>query len=391
MANIDIQDHSALFQPTQATNPITTVPNAGLNLVAVPMPLRYSPDLAAPVISNPDPAAESSIDADDTVGFDVQDAYAGLLGSVLVSVLFPGASQSELIYDGAAFQTGYTAGSSASSITNGKRFVIARGAGWYGDFTLTVRAMDPAGNVSTQDYEWSAPEPDPADETAPAFSNAFPEDGTEIEDDETIGLDVTDTGGSGLAEVLLTLDMPEALLAPELVFDGTAFTAGYAAESAQTPITGGYRFRVVRDAGLYGEVTLTARATDAAGNVMSPGGYAWEGPEAPPAGSSDPSAPQVALVSPAEGTAISRTQAITLDVTDVGLGLRRVLLLASFESMEAPELVHDGNAFSVPYVASSTREAIAGGFRYVLLRNGGWPDAPTLTAHAFDQGGNEAT
>ena len=37
------------------------------------------------------------------------------------------------------------------------------------------------------------------------------------------------------------------------------------------------------------------------------------------------------------------------------------------------------------------RTMIAGGFRYTVLRTGGWPGAPTIQTFAIDRAGNEAS
>ena len=53
--------------------------------------------------------------------------------------------------------------------------------------------------------------------------------------------------------------------------------------------------------------------------------------------------------------------------------------------------VHDGDAFRGHYAASSSRTMIAAGFRYSVLRTGGWPAAPTIQTFAIDRAGNEAS
>jgi hypothetical protein len=85
---------------------------------------------------------------------------------------------------------------------------------------------------------------------------------------------------------------------------------------------------------------------------------------------------------------ITRTTPLVFDVTD-GEGLRRVLPSILFPG-RPPELAHDGEAFTVGYVDDSTRTAITGGWRYSLLRRGGWPAPPTLRVYALDTHGNEA-
>lgn len=109
-----------------------------------------------------------------------------------------------------------------------------------------------------------------------------------------------------------------------------------------------------------------------------------------PGVSGDTTPPAIANVTPAPGTPILRTQAVTFDVTDASPGLRRVLPAVHFPGIPNTELVHDGDDFTENYRDRSAREAISGGFRYTILRKDGWPDAPTLIPFAYDQDGNEA-
>lgn len=99
--------------------------------------------------------------------------------------------------------------------------------------------------------------------------------------------------------------------------------------------------------------------------------------------------PTIANISPAPGTAIKATQAITFDVTDE-TALSLVSIAASYAGdLDRVDLVFDGDGFRGRY-RSSTVEAIAGGFRFVVRRSGGWPTAPTLEYIALDYGGNRA-
>lgn len=100
----------------------------------------------------------------------------------------------------------------------------------------------------------------------------------------------------------------------------------------------------------------------------------------------DSANPVAAVVSPPEGSAISSTTPLVIDVTD-DLGLRRVIIAARFPDGTA-ELVHDGDAFSTRY-ASSGRSTISGGFRYTLRRTGGWFASPTISVFPVDTSGNE--
>lgn len=98
-----------------------------------------------------------------------------------------------------------------------------------------------------------------------------------------------------------------------------------------------------------------------------------------------PTAPVVALVSPAVG-AISYTASVVIDVTDVNGDL--ATFVPSFTlGAGAPEVAHDGTAFTGPYSGSS-RSVITGGFQYTFVRTDGFTD-PNLIFDglAVDAGG----
>lgn len=101
-----------------------------------------------------------------------------------------------------------------------------------------------------------------------------------------------------------------------------------------------------------------------------------------------PVPPVVANVSPAAGTEISPGSALEFDVTDDS-GFRRILLKASFDGIPGWELVYDGDAFDPRYSTSSAVSSIAGGKHFSLMRDGGWPAAPTVTPFAIDDEGAE--
>jgi hypothetical protein len=109
------------------------------------------------------------------------------------------------------------------------------------------------------------------------------------------------------------------------------------------------------------------------------------------AGEPDSTPPAITNMTPTPGSALLYSQPIAFDVTDEA-GLRRIVVLASFEGKEDFEVVHDGDRFAPRYSASpNARSTIEGGYHYNVLRRGGWPGPPTLTCHAIDAGGNEAT
>lgn len=103
----------------------------------------------------------------------------------------------------------------------------------------------------------------------------------------------------------------------------------------------------------------------------------------------DTTIPVVGGYVPADGVPITKSQGIQLDATDAA-GLRRVVIWCSYPSLGTVEIMHDGDSFRGPYAAAtSVRTLIAGGFRYVVTRHGGWPATPTFEGVATDVFGNE--
>lgn len=96
----------------------------------------------------------------------------------------------------------------------------------------------------------------------------------------------------------------------------------------------------------------------------------------------------VTNVSPAIESSVQPPGVLGFDVTST-TGLLRILVCVDpFNSARAPELAHDGDSFQNLY-EGSTRTAIAGGFRYVLRRAGGWYAAPRPLVFAVDLAGKE--
>lgn len=102
----------------------------------------------------------------------------------------------------------------------------------------------------------------------------------------------------------------------------------------------------------------------------------------------DGGAPVVTLISPSVLEALDRDTAIVVEVTD-NVALGRVLLVAQLESLGVEELVHNGDRFAAAFSGSSSRVAVAGGWRYTVKRGGGWAAPPTLTVYAVDSTGTE--
>ncbi len=119
-------------------------------------------------------------------------------------------------------------------------------------------------------------------------------------------------------------------------------------------------------------------------------GYLLEVPEPPPP-APDVTPPFVGNFDPPAGTRIAKTTPIAFDVTDESTEFGRIFVVAFFQATGISEVIHDGDGFRGLYAATSSRRAIASGFRYTVLRSHGWPSAPTIQTFAVDRAGNEAS
>ena len=106
-------------------------------------------------------------------------------------------------------------------------------------------------------------------------------------------------------------------------------------------------------------------------------------------GGGDVTPPTIDNFSPAVGTPIGKFAPISFDVKDE-TGLRRVLPLVLHDGRTL--LVHDGTDFLDEFSGGiSSRAPITGGWRYTILRTGGWTTSPAFKIHAGDTSGNVAT
>lgn len=102
-----------------------------------------------------------------------------------------------------------------------------------------------------------------------------------------------------------------------------------------------------------------------------------------------PVSPVVSNVSPFGGTAIAATDPLSFDVTDESGLFREIVVIASFPNVGLLEIIHMDAAFGPQYTQYSSRVAITNGYRYTVLRNGGWPASPTIIVKAIDLTGAE--
>lgn len=137
-----------------------------------------------------------------------------------------------------------------------------------------------------------------------------------------------------------------------------------------------------------------AHQSSAFGDLPSTQGMGgW--PYARPVGEGMPSditPPSVSDFSPAPGTPISVGSKVAFSVTDNLGAFSTVAVLALFPNLGIYEVVHDGTAFGPAYSANGIRQAIANGWRYTLLRDGGWPrDTLKIRLIVRDADGNLVT
>lgn len=148
---------------------------------------------------------------------------------------------------------------------------------------------------------------------------------------------------------------------------------------------GGGTYRITREGGWLKSMIAVAQSVEAGDDVQPI--TVFPETEVDPG---DP--PEVGNVSPAPGTPITTTTPLVFEVTDDSGTFRRIILAVAFSAGElagVTEIAHDGDAFVGHYSTGCTRDPIAGGFRFTLLRAGGWPASPTLRVFAVDTAGNE--
>ena len=104
--------------------------------------------------------------------------------------------------------------------------------------------------------------------------------------------------------------------------------------------------------------------------------------------------PVVLYLTPAAGTEIASSEFVQWDVYENGTALVRTISAFAFAGMALTEVVWDGAAFTEKYARLATRTAVVdgtygNGFRYRVLRDPLWPDAPALRAWAINTAGQE--
>lgn len=340
----------------------------------------YLGDVVAPTFALVSPAAGSTLPAGSTpIVFDVKDELA-LERVSGVFVAFSDANE-EVAWDGVALAAAYSAGSSMTAVAGGYRFSLVRAGGWKSNPTVYASARDSAGNrlsLGSASFVYAYP----YDATAPARAIVTPSVGSTLPASSTpLVVDVTDAGT--LKRVLLLVAFSDST--EEVAWDGYAFAAGYSGSTVSN-VSGGKRFSLVRTAGWRSAPTLFVNAEDTAGNelVLASSAFAFA---AEPLTEVNP--PSVTVVSPAAGSTITVATPLVVDVVDAEGHLQTTVVSISFDDSTEAEVAHNGSIFSSRYLGS-TRTAIANGFRYSLVRVGGWRASPRLHVYAFDSKGNQA-
>ena len=100
--------------------------------------------------------------------------------------------------------------------------------------------------------------------------------------------------------------------------------------------------------------------------------------------------PTIGDFEPEPGTTISSTQSIAFSLVDETGTFHALIVGVAFESESRYDVVHDGAEFGPDY-RNSTRETIANGFRYTVIRRQGWTSQPRFRVIGVDGGGNTVT
>jgi hypothetical protein len=338
-----------------------------------------SPDYETAPVRTFTPASLSTIDYTDALQLDVTETAPDEIANVLIVAGFT--DRSEVVFDGEPGSGNSFDGYSVveSSPGGAKRWVIERDGGWPTNVSLfvvttTLNPRTPT-TSSVASYTVTPPE-DPTIVFDPATGASFDYDtATPIE------VEVTDPAGVTNVRIYVV-----GATRAELVYDdapGGTEQPGYTV--VQTVITDGRRYAIERVDGWLEDFSLFVIADNAAGESDTEvASYTLD--TLPSPGDSVP--PVTTNVTPTPGTPIDVDQAVSVDVTDDTGLFRRVLIAVELEGQT--ELAWDGDTWLGHYAdGGSVRDPIASGFRFTVLRDGGWPSSPTLRVFAFDQGGNE--
>ncbi len=98
--------------------------------------------------------------------------------------------------------------------------------------------------------------------------------------------------------------------------------------------------------------------------------------------------PSLSWVSPTPGTVIRHNDPLIVQITTVPGGSFAGLVLIVEYPSGIWETIHDNTGFSGQYSAGSARAGITNGYQFTIVREGGWPQTPTIRCVAVDTSGN---
>lgn len=236
----------------------------------------YTADIAGPALTVNTPGAGSTLaTSTSTISVNVTDATG--IARTLVLVKFS-TGEEEVAYDGAAFTSGYSAGSSSSSIAGGTRYNLVRAAGWRTNPQVLVESIDTLGNrndLGSLSYVFT---PTPPDTTAPGVTGLTPANGSTLPGTSTAiafkltGSSATAPGGAATTFIIATFG---GGVVQEVVYDTSGdFSPLYDAASTAVDNGADIDFSITRDGGWGEDPELRIFSIDSSANALDVT-YSW--------------------------------------------------------------------------------------------------------------------
>lgn len=331
-------------------------------------------DTTAPIVEDFTPTTGSSIARTDTLAVTARDetelATVHLWGELADGTRV-------VVYDGSGFVGAFA---TSSTLVDGTYTIEHDAPGWAtATLILHVQAVDTSGNTTTASASYTITDA-PA---APVVGPFSPSDGGNTTRTGTITIDVTDDEGRTAlqnVQIAATLASGQVLA----VYNGSAFPGVFAAGSARSNITSGYRYSIVHAGAGWPSSTIVFRvtATDAQGRITTDTSYNLAVTDAP-------AAPTIGTWSPSAG-ALSRTDDVSFAVTCAD-GFASILVWAVLAD-GTTVMVYDGASLGAQVNAgssitgTSTSKTIT-----VVCDSPGWTDDYTLHVRATSTLGLTAT
>lgn len=224
----------------------------------------FTPESTAPAMAAHSPTGGAVLASGvATIAVNITDAST--ISRIILAVEYDDGEPPEVVYDGAAFTTGFSG--STLGITNGTRYTFFRAAGWRADPTVTLYSRDNLGNedvfVSTIGYLFDPP---PLDAGPPTISNFSPAPDTELELDTPISFDVEDDVAVAKTFIIAKYLVGTEQEFWEVVYDGADFAPLFADDSTVDENAGVYTFTLIRTGGWAAAPTLVPIAIDTSGS-----------------------------------------------------------------------------------------------------------------------------